>query len=142
AFGRAVRGMPGGSPLAKTADGLAVMSAIHAVRRSAFQGGAECSLQILHQTNCGDIHDRYLAVRWRESSSSSSISGARPSPWLCPASRTRPLVLAPNSCRELGGSNLFYVVQRKGSRRTWHLLPIYVVGSRATCPTTRLLPGS
>src|SRR5437870_6173944 len=51
AFGRAVRGMPGGSPLAKTADGLAVMSAIHAVRRSAVQGGAECSLQILHQTN-------------------------------------------------------------------------------------------
>src|SRR3989475_2818315 len=51
AFGRAVRGMPGGSPLAKAADGLAVMSAINAVRRSAVQGGAECSLQILHQTN-------------------------------------------------------------------------------------------
>ena len=49
AFGRAVRGMPGGSPLAKTADGLAVMSAIHAVRRSAVQGGAECSLQILRR---------------------------------------------------------------------------------------------
>src|SRR2546426_608765 len=51
AFGRAVRGKPDGSPLATAADGLAVMSAIDAVRRSAVQDGAECSLQILHQTD-------------------------------------------------------------------------------------------
>ncbi len=51
AFGRAVRGIPDGSPLATAADGLVVMSAIDAVRRSAVQDGAECSLQVLHQTN-------------------------------------------------------------------------------------------
>src|SRR5437867_132971 len=40
AFGRAVRGMPVGSPLAKASDGLAVMSAIEALRRSAAERGA------------------------------------------------------------------------------------------------------
>ena len=50
-FGRAVRGMPSGSPLATAADGIVVMSVIDAVRRSAVQDGAECPLQILHQTN-------------------------------------------------------------------------------------------
>jgi predicted dehydrogenase len=50
AFGRAVRGI-GGTVLGTPADGLMVMSAIEAVRRSAVQDGAECSLQILHQTN-------------------------------------------------------------------------------------------
>jgi predicted dehydrogenase len=39
AFGRAVRGIIDGSPLATTADGLAVMSTIEAVRRSAAMGG-------------------------------------------------------------------------------------------------------
>jgi predicted dehydrogenase len=51
AFGRAVRGIVEGTSLATAADGLAVMSAIDAVRRSAVQDGAECSLQILHQTD-------------------------------------------------------------------------------------------
>jgi predicted dehydrogenase len=46
AFGRAVRGMLDGSPLATPADGLVVMSAIDAVRHSAVQGGAKCSLLI------------------------------------------------------------------------------------------------
>ena len=39
AFGRAVRGITDGSPLATTADGLAVMSTIDAVRCSAAMGG-------------------------------------------------------------------------------------------------------
>lgn len=39
AFGQAVRGLADGSPLATTADGVAVMSVIDAVRRSAGQGG-------------------------------------------------------------------------------------------------------
>src|SRR5262249_49596137 len=39
AFGRAVRGTMDGSPLATTADGLAVMSTIEAIRRSAAMGG-------------------------------------------------------------------------------------------------------
>jgi predicted dehydrogenase len=51
AFGRAVRGMRDGSPLATPADGWVVMSAIDAVRHSAVQDGAECSLQFLHQAN-------------------------------------------------------------------------------------------
>jgi predicted dehydrogenase len=49
AFGRAVRGMTEGTSLATTADGLAVMFVIDAVRRSAAQGGAECSLRVLQQ---------------------------------------------------------------------------------------------
>lgn len=49
AFGRAVRGI-GGAALGTPADGLMVMSVIEAVRRSAVQDGAECSLRTL-QTN-------------------------------------------------------------------------------------------
>ena len=49
AFGRAVRGMREGTFLATATDGLAVMSVIDAVRRSALQGGVECSLRVLHQ---------------------------------------------------------------------------------------------
>jgi len=49
AFGGAVRGMLDGSPLGTPADGLVVMSAIHAVRHSADQGGAESSLQLFPQ---------------------------------------------------------------------------------------------
>jgi predicted dehydrogenase len=49
AFGRAVRGNLEGTSLATATDGLAVMSVIDAVRRSAAQGGAECSLPVLHQ---------------------------------------------------------------------------------------------
>jgi predicted dehydrogenase len=44
AFGRAVRGISPGTSLATAADGLEVMSVIDAVRRSAVQGGIECSL--------------------------------------------------------------------------------------------------
>ena len=51
AFGRALRGMLNGAPLATAADGLAVMSVIDAVRRSAVQGGVNCSLQVLHQAD-------------------------------------------------------------------------------------------
>jgi predicted dehydrogenase len=51
AFGHAVAGIGGESPLATTADGLAVMSAIEALRCSARQGGVECSLQVLHQAD-------------------------------------------------------------------------------------------
>lgn len=51
AFGRAVRGTLDGSPLATPADGLVVMSAIDAVRHSAVQEGAECSLRVLHQAD-------------------------------------------------------------------------------------------
>jgi predicted dehydrogenase len=51
AFGRAVRGKLAGTSLATAADGLAVMSVIDAIRRSAVQGGAECSLQVLHQAH-------------------------------------------------------------------------------------------
>ena len=47
AFGLAVRGLLNGAPLATSADGLAVMSVIDAVRRSATQGGAKCGLQIV-----------------------------------------------------------------------------------------------
>jgi myo-inositol 2-dehydrogenase/D-chiro-inositol 1-dehydrogenase len=46
AFGLAVCGMPAETALATAADGLAVMSVIDAVRRSAVQGGVECSLQL------------------------------------------------------------------------------------------------
>jgi len=46
AFARAVRGNVEGTSLATAADGLAVMSAIDAVRHSAAQGGAECSLRV------------------------------------------------------------------------------------------------
>jgi predicted dehydrogenase len=49
ALGRAVRGMREGTFLATATDGLAVMSVIDAVRRSALQGGAECALPVLHQ---------------------------------------------------------------------------------------------
>ena len=49
AFGRAVRGMREETFLATATDGLAVMSVIDAVRRSALQGGVECSLRVLHQ---------------------------------------------------------------------------------------------
>jgi predicted dehydrogenase len=45
AFGRAVRGRLDGSPLATAADGLAVMSAIDAVRRSAVQDGIPIPVQ-------------------------------------------------------------------------------------------------
>ncbi|HYY72285.1 MAG TPA: Gfo/Idh/MocA family oxidoreductase [Candidatus Bathyarchaeia archaeon] len=48
AFGRAVCGMPAETALATAADGLAVMPVIDAVRRSALQGGVECSLQLQH----------------------------------------------------------------------------------------------
>jgi predicted dehydrogenase len=51
AFGGVVRGTLRGSPLATVADGLVVMSAIDAVRRSAVQDGAECALQIVRQIN-------------------------------------------------------------------------------------------
>ncbi len=44
AFALAVRGMLDRSPLATSADGLAVMLAIDAVRRSAAQNGIECEL--------------------------------------------------------------------------------------------------
>ena len=46
AFARAVRGNVEGTSLATAADGLAVMSAIDAVRHSSVQGGAECSLRV------------------------------------------------------------------------------------------------
>jgi predicted dehydrogenase len=48
AFGRAVRGISRETALATAADGLAVMSVIDAVRRSAAQGGVECFLQAQH----------------------------------------------------------------------------------------------
>jgi len=44
AFGRAVRGRLDGSPLATTADGLAVMSTIEAVRHSGAMGGVSRSV--------------------------------------------------------------------------------------------------
>jgi predicted dehydrogenase len=44
AFGRAVRGISHETSLATADDGLQVMSVIDAVRRSAVQGGVECSL--------------------------------------------------------------------------------------------------
>lgn len=53
AFGRAVRGMGEGTSLATAGDGLAVMSAIEAVRRSAVHGGVECTLQVPHRANGG-----------------------------------------------------------------------------------------
>jgi predicted dehydrogenase len=46
AFGRAVRGIMDRSPLATTADGLAVMSTIEAVRRSAAMGGVSRQLSL------------------------------------------------------------------------------------------------
>jgi predicted dehydrogenase len=47
AFGLSVRGLLNQAPLATSTDGLAVMSVIDAVRRSATQGGAECALQTI-----------------------------------------------------------------------------------------------
>jgi predicted dehydrogenase len=47
AFGRAVRGLHDGTVLATPTDGLAVMSAIDAVRRSAVQGGAKYDVQLV-----------------------------------------------------------------------------------------------
>jgi predicted dehydrogenase len=46
AFARTVRGNVEGTSLATAADGLAVMSAIDAVRHSSVQGGAEYSLRV------------------------------------------------------------------------------------------------
>jgi predicted dehydrogenase len=51
AFGRAVSGSLDGSPLATAADGLAVMSAIDAVRCSAVRGGAPIAVQVVRQAD-------------------------------------------------------------------------------------------
>jgi hypothetical protein len=51
AFGRAVGGSLDGLPLATVADGLAVMCAIDAVRRSAVRGGAPISVHVVRQAD-------------------------------------------------------------------------------------------
>jgi predicted dehydrogenase len=51
AFGRAVGGSLDGPPLATAADGLAVMCAIDAVRRSAVRGGAPISVHAVRQAD-------------------------------------------------------------------------------------------
>jgi myo-inositol 2-dehydrogenase / D-chiro-inositol 1-dehydrogenase len=51
AFGRAVGGSLAGSPLATVADGLAVMCAIDAVRRSAVRGSAPIAVHVVRQAD-------------------------------------------------------------------------------------------
>jgi len=55
AFGRAVGGMLGRSPLATAADGFAVMAAIDALRRSALHGGASTSVDLIRQAESGRL---------------------------------------------------------------------------------------